>query len=209
MKNLFLISILLLSILSAPASAALYESTWAAESGTWSVDYYTPVGIAGSVIGQTGQYYISGDFIGGGAAGASYTEGGITYLPMFSNYAGTIEFLFSDGNYYTAIGTSHNTYTVLRDSSTGIYLGRSDLAQHSEALLADAGINFFLTVDLIGGFTGYQYDLNNQIIGEQGTVQSITFTVSNVPVPASAWLFISGITILIGCRMLKPATRFT
>jgi hypothetical protein len=119
MKDLFLISILLLSILSSPASAALYETTWTGEIGTWSVDYNTANGTIGTVMSQTGQYYYTGQLISGGSEGPSYTDGDITYRLVYTNYAGFIDFLFPDGNRYTAQGTSHNTYLIMTDSKIG------------------------------------------------------------------------------------------
>jgi hypothetical protein len=212
MKNLLIIGILFLLTLSSPASASLYESIWSstlgtAETGTWSVDY-TFNGIIGTTVSQTGQYLYSGKLTTIGADGASYIVGEISYQPMFSDYAGTLDFLFEDGNRYTAQGTAHNTYFIYRDSTTGAYLGRSDINQHSEALVTDNGVNFLVTFDMIGNFIGYKYDSLHNIIGEQGNVQSISFTVSNVPVPASAWLFISGLAVLAGYRKLKPTSRF-
>jgi prepilin-type processing-associated H-X9-DG protein len=212
MKRFIVLSLfLLLSAFSSTANAYLYEGTWSSDLGTaslaeWTVNYSN--GITGTINSLNGQYQYTGTYVDGGLISVTnpyYEIGNIRYYPEYSNYNGTVNFLFADGNNYNASGTSTVNFTRKYNLSTGTYLGNSIIDEYTKATIIDNGKDYLLSSHFIGSGTSSLILSSNTFypIYEEGEFSSVEFNVkavSAVPIPSSMWLLLTGIICLVGVR---------
>jgi hypothetical protein len=127
----------------------------------------------------------------------SYTIGNILYIPAKIYYSGEINIKTIEGDSITIPGFAWTEYTGMYNPQTFAYLGLSgELNQYNVAENFEYDGHIF---DIYAHYIGYETYFNNDIFGriihQDGTYSYIEFNVSEVPIPASILLFVSGLAL--------------
>jgi len=192
--------------ISAPLKASLVEGTWDAsngleQTGTW-VEYFLGsypeyVGNTGQITSTDNQWSSSGVRTGSDYNTLPIMEPGGYYTNNTAYFTSDIEFLFFDGNYYTATIPTVCTFQ-LHFGSTGVYLGADNMVWQGEGVInEDPSFSIY--------FTTYGYETwNNAALGtgidHGGVITYASSTLSAVPIPSAIWLFGSSLLGLLGIK---------
>ncbi len=210
MKKLLVTAIMLMVVMfSSTAFASLSEGTWTSSSGaiktgTWALTTYGNLfdaGVMDSRSYPTGQG-LSWEYLGSEVDNILWTD--FMQMPLDSGYlrgglgsfsggAYPFKFDFTDGNSYTITNTS-GVFALLMRYDTNYKFVESILSYYMCEGIIDQGNNYRMTITSEPDVLGI---INPFIVG---TMDDITWDIQAVPIPASMWIFASGLLGLIGFR---------
>lgn len=175
----------------------------------------TPANVVWNVVAmdQTGSYTAAGDFNlyttfdGTPVTNQIPQNSGLLNSKAENTYVGSANILIGSGNSDVHTSTGPTDYGYANSGYGGDKFGGKFPATFSNAGKLDQGMNFYnfsstkgtsLTKATVTQFTGGTWTLSSN-----GTLNYAATSTSPVPVPAAAWLFVSGLLGLVGVSRRK------